>query len=783
MEVPMQVRECKKCRLAEGRKNIVNLKGNLNADILFVGEAPGREEDEQGKPFVGAAGRTLFSMIKNADIDPFLCAWTNVCRCRPPNNRAPETDEIEACLPYLKEEIEKVKPRIIVALGDTAAFALTGKKTNPFSGSILEVPDLPAPVLITAHPARSFHERAYYDIIVWNLNKVFWDESLLKNSTDKYLINPPPSEAVLWLEETLRDYSMVAVDIETVGKEDDVDRGLNPNRDSIEGIAFCREKGEALHLSGSNMKACWDAIKKFLETHEGLVFQNNRFDRAFLKVADINAKLYWDTMTGMYIFNPDFPYRSLDFLRSLHTNILPYKHEYWSNKSIDLGLYNCLDTDVTWQVAKAQKAFVNKELMHRMCEESNVALDMMLRGIRIDEKKLAEHWLDYKPEMERIAKEFYEEFGVDIGSNKQLSELLYKKMGLSYSSKSVKKTMISVDDFALETAKKSLYMGEAAWPREWKCIEMIQKYRDCQKIVGTYCEGLFKLIQPDGRIHPWWKPEGTDTGRWACRNPNLQNIPITMKDIIIPEEGKVFYYADYDRLEVWISAILSGDEDLLDVLESGLDIHRVLQKEIAKSYPAITRVQAKTTLFGTFYGRGTADIANQFNVPQEVAKMWQDMIFGRFKKLGKFFRETIPREFESNGYLKSFYGRVKYCSRITEAMNFPIQSAASDTLNNALIALHKRGFHIVLNQHDACVCEEEDTSRWEEFLDIFQTSSPKMRNIIYASGGMGYNWKELTDDKMHESIEKDLKEGLSREKILEKYPISSLAFDTLFKED
>jgi DNA polymerase I-like protein with 3'-5' exonuclease and polymerase domains len=156
------------------------------------------------------------------------------------------------------------------------------------------------------------------------------------------------------------------------------------------------------------------------------------------------------------------------------------------------------------------------------------------------------------------------------------------------------------------------------------------------------------------------------------------------------------------------------------------------------------------------------------------------MIFGRFKKLGAMFRVLIPEEFEKNGFMTSFYGRVKYATKITEAMNFPIQSVASDTLNFALIALHKAGFHPILNQHDAVVCEEEDTSRWEEFLYIVQHSSPQLRDVVYASGGMGYNWQELTDDKMHKAIEEDLEFGFVKQDILEKYDISELAFDTLF---
>lgn len=775
----MLVSNCSLCRLSEQRNKIVNLKGCRQNPILFIGEAPGKEEDDAGKPFVGSAGRVLYSIIKESGLDTSQVAWTNVCRCRPPNNRTPEADEVELCSKYLFKEIEELKPVFIVALGDTASVTLTGKRTNPYRGYVDFGTTLGCPVLITAHPTRTFHERVYYDIIKWDLQKLFWDWD--KPSTEAYLINPNNAVVEEWFSEAM-ECPLVAVDIETRGKnEDDEDRGLNPRRDEIEGIGFCRRTGEALHLSGRYMEQNWERIKSFLESHKGLVYQNNRFDRAFLKVAGISSGCAWDTMTGMYLFNPDFPIRKLDFIRSLHTNIPPYKQAYWDGTSnIDLGRYNCLDVDATLQGAYAQKEFVNHSLMSHMMSESDVALDMMLRGVCIDKGVLAKHWLDYQPKMETIASEFYNAHNVEIGSNKQLSHLLYEVLGLPYQVKSMKKTMISVDDAALEYAKASLVGGKELFPKEYEILTQIQEYRECQKIVGTYCEGMFKLIQDDGRIHPWWKPEGTDTGRWACRNPNLQNIPVAMKDYIVPEKGKVLLYADFDRLEVWISALISGDEDLLAVLESGTDIHGVLQKEIAKEYPQITRVQAKTTLFGTFYGRGAKDIAMQFGVHVEVAKLWQDMIFGRFKKLGAMFRVLIPEEFEKNGFMTSFYGRVKYANKITEAMNFPIQSVASDTLNFALIALHKAGFNPILNQHDAVVCEEEDQSRWEEFLYIVQHSSPQLREVVYASGGMGYNWQELTNDKMHEAIDVDLENKVEKKDILEKYDISELAFDTLF---
>lgn len=774
------VTNCYNCGLAGGRTSIVNGRGTRKNPIVFVGEAPGKDEDEQAKPFVGSAGRVLMAMLKDAGISVSEAYFTNVCRCRPPGNRTPTYAEIEACREHLKEELKSLEPRFVVALGDTASYALTGKKTNPYRGSFVTSEYVQCPVLITSHPAKSFHERYVFDIVVWDLQKLYNYEQEQKPT--QYLVNPHDQIIEQWMKKAVDTEATVAVDIETMSRTGNPDDGLNPRRGYIEGIGFCIDEGVALHLSGNTLERNWWRVKQFLENPWlNLVFQNNRFDRAFLLEKDIVCKCWWDTMTGMYLFNPDFPHRNLDFLRSLHTQILPYKHAYWSGTStIDLGHYNCLDVDVTWQVAQAQLTFVDERLMTHMMNESDVAMHMTRRGVYIDQKKLAAHYLDNKPAMDQLEHEFGARFGANIASPKQLSELLYGKFGCQYHAKSQKKTQISVDDTALEFAKKHLVGGRDNHPDAFTAIDMVQEYRDRAKVVATYCEGIARLIEDDGRVHAQWKCEGTDTGRWSCKDPNFQNIPILLKDVICPEPGRVLYYADYDRLEVWVAALLSGDKDLLEILESGTDIHSVLQKEIAKEYPAITRTQAKTTLFGTFYGRGTRTIAEAFGVKMEVAKLWQDLIFGRFTKLGEFFRKRIPEEFSKNGYMTSFFGRVKYADAITKAMNFPIQSAASDVLNNALVALHRAGFHIILNQHDAVVCEEPDTSRWDEFLTIVQTSSPTLKEIFHASGGMGYHWKELTDDKMHEEIDVDIEDGRSRDWILAEHPISDLAYDTLF---
>jgi uracil-DNA glycosylase len=111
---------CTRCRLAEGRTQVVWADGNLEADVLFIGEAPGFHEDKQGKPFVGAAGQLLDKLMAEVGLDRTQSAIVNVIKCRPPGNRDPLPDEIEACHPYLEAQLEHMRPKVIVTLGNFA---------------------------------------------------------------------------------------------------------------------------------------------------------------------------------------------------------------------------------------------------------------------------------------------------------------------------------------------------------------------------------------------------------------------------------------------------------------------------------------------------------------------------------------------------------------------------------------------------------------------------------------------------------------------------------------
>jgi len=145
--------DCTRCRLHKGRKNIVFGVGNVNADIMFVGEGPGADEDEQGEPFVGRAGQLLNNMIAAMGLKRSDVYIANVVKCRPPGNRTPEKDECETCGPFLLRQIEVIRPKVIVALGAVAAkylLAINDSMANlrgrwyDFKGSRL---------VVTYHPA------------------------------------------------------------------------------------------------------------------------------------------------------------------------------------------------------------------------------------------------------------------------------------------------------------------------------------------------------------------------------------------------------------------------------------------------------------------------------------------------------------------------------------------------------------------------------------------------------------------------------------------------------
>ena len=156
------IKVCEKCKLCETRTKAVPGKGNFDADVIFVGEAPGRNEDIHGEPFVGAAGKRLDMILEDTGIDREDVYITNIVKCRPPKNRVPSKQEEEACNDFIKQEIEIINPKIICIMGNTAyGTLLDGKEITKNHGKIVEKDG--RKFFVTFHPAATIYNQKLVD--------------------------------------------------------------------------------------------------------------------------------------------------------------------------------------------------------------------------------------------------------------------------------------------------------------------------------------------------------------------------------------------------------------------------------------------------------------------------------------------------------------------------------------------------------------------------------------------------------------------------------------------
>lgn len=170
-KIAADVRGCPLCKLSRSRKNAVPGEGQLSAKIMFIGEAPGRSEDEKGRPFVGAAGRILDELLKKAGIERSEVFITNIVKCRPPNNRVPKEDELTACRPYLDRQIALIKPKVICILGRTAYSSLLGGSSITANrGKIVERAD--QKYFLTFHPAAVIYNKGLLSALEADLKKL-----------------------------------------------------------------------------------------------------------------------------------------------------------------------------------------------------------------------------------------------------------------------------------------------------------------------------------------------------------------------------------------------------------------------------------------------------------------------------------------------------------------------------------------------------------------------------------------------------------------------------------
>jgi len=181
--IKQNVVECTKCDLCKTRTNSVPGKGNFHSDVIFVGEAPGKNEDAKGEPFIGIAGKKLSIVLEEAGISREEVYITNIVKCRPPKNRVPTATERETCQDYLKQEISIIKPKIICILGNTAFNSLLGgSEIIKFRGKLVRKDN--QLYFLTVHPAATIYNQELIKVLRDDIVKLFKLITELKNNKD-----------------------------------------------------------------------------------------------------------------------------------------------------------------------------------------------------------------------------------------------------------------------------------------------------------------------------------------------------------------------------------------------------------------------------------------------------------------------------------------------------------------------------------------------------------------------------------------------------------------------
>ena len=350
------------------------------------------------------------------------------------------------------------------------------------------------------------------------------------------------------------------------------------------------------------------------------------------------------------------------------------------------------------------------------------------RGILIEREKMLEISKTFNKKIDKIEKEIHKLAGQDfnVNSPKQVAEILFDKLQLKIAGKSPKGK--STKEEILEKLIN-----------EHKIVSLILKYRHYKKLTTTYVDALPKLLDTNNRIHTTLIQNGTSTGRFSSKNPNLQNIPNTGEDgqairgCFIAQKGYKLLSADYSQVELRIASILSNDKNLIDIFKSGKDIHtRVASYVFEKPEDKILKDErntAKAINFGILYGMGVQSLKKSLGVSTEKANLFLEKYKHSFKDLTKHLEE-IKKEARIKGEVKTAFGRKRKIKGINSqlpfiraqaerfAINAPIQGTSADVIKIAMINLDKRikkekledDVFIILQIHDELLFEVKERS-------------------------------------------------------------------------
>ena len=574
----------------------------------------------------------------------------------------------------------------------------------------------------------------------------------------------------------LLTFSRVAFDTETTS--------VDAMQAQLVGMSFAVEGGTAWYVAVSRetdkAQSMVDIFRPFFEsTTIEKVGQNLKYDLLVLSHYDVEvAGPLFDTMLAHYVVQPEQRH-NMDLLaeKYLHYRTIPIETLIGSGRTQrnmaelepkEIVDYACEDADVTLRLypilkEEMEKYEVTSVFTHIEMPLLPVLARMERNGVRLDTAALEETGRNFTERMQQLETDIYELAGHEftITSPKQVGAVLFDELQISAKVKKTKTGQYSTSEEVLESLRD-----------KHPIVEKILQHRALKKLLSTYVEALPKLIHPQtGHIHTSFNQAVTATGRLSSSNPNLQNIPVRGEDgreirrAFVPEEGEVFFSADYSQIELRIMAHLSEDEHMVADFNSGLDIHaataaRIFHKPV-EEVDRDERRKAKTANFGIIYGISAFGLSERMGVSRGEAKELIESYFSTYPKVREYMNESIERA-KQTGYITTQFGRRRYLADINagnatvrgyaerNAVNAPIQGTAADIIKLAMVAIDRRlreeklQTRMILQVHDELNFSVPPTELEqvrhlvvEEMERAFQ-----MRVPLVAECGEGTNWLE-----------------------------------------
>lgn len=561
--------------------------------------------------------------------------------------------------------------------------------------------------------------------------------------------------------------------------------GTDPISAKLVGLSFSIRENQAFYVPiPQNDEEAQKIVNEFKPIYENekilKIGQNIKYDLLVLQNYGVELKgKIFDTMIAHYLLQPEL-HHGMDYLAEVYLNyqtihieeLIGSKGKNQKNMA-DLPPtavyeYACEDADVTLKLKNVLEPLLKENDCDRLFWEIEMPLMPVLaymerNGVCIDQEGLKETSRLYTEEMNRIEKEIHELAGTDfnIASPKQVGEVLFDRLKIVDKPKKTKTGQYVTSEEVLESLR-------AKHP----VVEKILEHRGLKKLLGTYIDALPKLVNPvTGHIHTSFNQTITTTGRLSSSNPNLQNIPVRneygkeIRKAFIPEEGCLFFSADYSQIELRIMAHLSGDEHMIEAFRNGQDIHAATAAKIfKKSLEEVTkeeRSKAKTANFGIIYGITAFGLAERMGVSRTEAKELIEGYFQTYPKVKEYMNRSIEMAREK-GYTETVYHRKCHLRDINShnavvrgyaernAINSPIQGSAADIIKIAMIRIYRRfreeqlRSKMILQVHDELNFSvyPEEKEKVQQIVIEEMENAYSMLVPLEADYGWGKNWLE-----------------------------------------